>query len=485
MRSALETNYSPPVTRQEVYRFNWPVSDENRIVKLRIISGYPKATYRFWYPSFNIEQQEQCTATFNLSGGLRKFEGHLYEYDNTSTKRSEIETNFIRLYNDIVTRKKEQLRNKLQRVGTSEEDITKRLTNFQFKINFGAGSTVYGCQAVVDDKEVRSVEIKATTMNPKRSRYRSPEFEMGIQQIFSLVENDRLVYPPFLTQIQISSKLSRYKTREGAPYLIYIPEPVVAEEFKKILPASFRGCVWVHPDDADLVINYIRESNQIENIGKNLLVPYYKDYPDENGTLIFVSRQPDPEIVEVKNIYDIDATLTQEIIEKIANRRNSFEFDPSTQESLLGGHYVEDPRTGRFIFLSSEEIEEAKTGETDEEGSVIVNLDPIGKGDFSAPVKEYIGKLVKSPFNPFFINNDGDLVWSDAEEIAELAESYGIPVYRPEQFGDGGFESADEGPPFDVDNNNTGVSDSPVANAVYSGKSKDNQSDSEIPAMDI
>ncbi len=482
MRSALETNYSPPVTRQEVYRFSWPVSDEGRIVKLRIVSGYPKATYRFWYPSFNIEQQAQHTATFNLSGGLRKFEGHLYEYDNSSTKRSEIETNFIRLHNDIVTRKKEQLKNKLERVGTSEDEISKRLANFQFKVSFGVGSTVYGCQAVVDDKEVRSVEIKATTMNPKRNKYRAPEFEVGIQQIFSLVEDDKLVYPPFLTQIQIKSKLSKYTAR-NASYLIYIPEPVVAEEFKKILPASFRGCVWVHPDDADLVISYIKESNQIENIGKNLPVPYYKDYPDENGTLIFVSRQLDPEIVEVKNIYDIDKTLTQEIIEKIANRRNSFEFDPSTQESLLGGHYVEDPRTGRFIFLSNEEIEQAKTDETDEEGNIIVDLAKIGKGDFSASVREYTGKLVKSPFNPFFINNEGDLIWSDAEEIAELAESYGIPVYRPGQYDDSSSEGVDESPPFDVDPD---VASKPVANVVYSGKSEeDNQSNSEIPAMDI
>ena len=435
MRSALEAPYSQPRERQSVFRFNWPVTEEGKSVTIRIISAYP-AVYRFWYPSFNTEENRQVNAVFNLSAGLQNVDGFLYEYPNSSANRSQAEQNFIALHNEILKLRKNRLRQKLEAGGLGAEEIEDRVKKYRlFKrfdaFQFGPGSKVHGCQAVVGS-EVRSVELKATTVNPKGNRYREPEFEVGIRQIFSQVENDKLVYPPFLTRIMIEGVLSKY-TANNKPYLVYRPTPLVPDEFKMILPKSFYNCVWVHPDDVEIIQNYLKAKAEPENIYRDIPIPFYKDYPDENGVLVFISRQNPEETVEVRNIYDVDKELTPEIVKKIAERKDSFEFDPSTQESLLGGNYVEEPTTGRFLFLTNEQIAQANTGEKDGDGNVIVDLSKIGLGEYKLPLREHIGKLVRSPFNPFVLNQDGDLFWPEAEEIAELAEKFGIPVHRPSQ----------------------------------------------------
>ena len=105
MRSALEAPYSQPRERQSVFRFNWPVTEEGKSVTIRIISAYP-AVYRFWYPSFNTEENRQVNAVFNLSAGLQNVDGFLYEYPNSSANRSQAEQNFIALHNEILKLRK-------------------------------------------------------------------------------------------------------------------------------------------------------------------------------------------------------------------------------------------------------------------------------------------------------------------------------------------------------------------------------------------
>jgi len=491
MRSALESNYYRPKERQSVYRFNWPITEVNKSVTIRIISAY-QAVYRFWYPSYNFEKDRQANAVFNLSAGLQDVDGFLYEYPNSNVSRSQAEQSFINLHNEILKLRKNNLRKKLENGGLGAEEIEDRVKKYRlFKrfdaFQFGPGSKVYGCQAIIKG-EVRSVELKATTVNPKGNRYREPEFEVGIRQIFSTIEDDKLVYPPFLTRIMIEAVMSKY-TANKKPYLVYKPTPLVPEEFKNVLPKSFYNCIWVHPDDVEIVQNYLIAKAEPENIYRDIPIPFYRDYPDNNGTLAFVSRQNPEEIVEIMHIYDIDKELTPEIVKKIAERKDSFEFDPSTQESLLGGNYVEEPTTERFLFLNNEQIAQAKTGEKDGEGNIIVDLAKIGLGEYKLPLREHVGKLVRSPFNPFVLNQDGDLFWPEAEEIAKMAEEFGVPVYYPNREGAGTTKKPIQAPTPDVtfhdsnDQQSTTTASAPV-NVVYQPKTDKTEAEpaKEIPA---
>lgn len=189
---------------------------------------------------------------------------------------------------------------------------------------------------------------------------------------------------------------------------------------KGILPASFGGCVTVHPEDMALVRDWVKAYHKaVFDFSEIPTEPVYRDYPDEHGEVCYIATKSVQEPIRL-NVFKMGVSET--LVKAISEREELYQYKPATAHSLLGGYYYTTP-TGTRRPVSLDEI---RTGYVrSENGAAIVTVD--GQDRSISWVK---GSLWQKKFNPLLVDASEKYAFEDCnpEELETLARKFGIPV---------------------------------------------------------
>lgn len=429
-------------TFSRTLRFDWDFEkDQGRTEIFRMLS-WPQDSHRFSYPTYVEEKSDsgevsfrQGSAQFNLSFALT-FDPKvgLKNYDNETKTRGEWEKKMVEFFQFAFQLEKEAAIKRLMDVQgytqAAAESETERFTltpkGIPHWVFWGKKSPVYGVQVIQDGGVISECELRPQTISPWCSYQGKPSnqlgkdpegnwvIERGLNQLVKLTAGGNLIYPPFLSKVKITAKRTYFDKKDN--YLAYEPELICNEAFMNQLPAHFHPCVWVHPEDAEAVSKYYSSENRGEPID-------YRDYPDENGGLVFVAiRTGDTHAFSC--VFDDD--LTPELVKRIADRPSSHSYKPSTDLSLIGGFYYTDSHDN-WTPISVEDSLNLITGKFDEANNPVVSVN-----GFETTIRYADGKLWRSPLYLRYTNKEHDPVLKNFQEIESKAKVLGLPVWSKE-----------------------------------------------------
>lgn len=340
------------------------------------VYGVWNTIYQFWYPGWNAADGKLKWTPINLSGG----------YFDAAKERSEIERAVLelhRMYYDKRRAQSKTVKSPLLEIGPK-------------KNTYGPAKAVFGCLAEYKG-DVRDVVMPDSTYEPTAKQ----EVEKGIRHWNQVVENGKLVYTPFLTRFQITASESKgTDNRDGKSthYKICSPKPLIDDKFKGLLSGEFgQGCIWVHPDDLEVVQAYVKKMIKANTEGdffaiQELVAPFFRAYPADNGDVVFVALMHDVPPVRF-NVLETEA-FTPGLLEAVKAQPYVYAFDPSTSLSLLGGYYYRDQQ-GKLVETTLKEIG-AGFKSVDEDGNAltVINSKEVLAGWWP-------GRLWENRFNPF------------------------------------------------------------------------------------
>lgn len=370
------------------------------------VFGVWDANYQFWYPGWNVANGSPKRTPINISGG----------YFDTAKDRSDAERAFLelhRLYYDKRRAQSNAVKNPLLQIGPEKGGYT-----------YGPSKVMFGCLGEYKG-DVRPIVMPDATYEPTPRQ----EVDKGIRHFSQIVENGKLIYTPFLTRFKVTATESKGTNalRGNSHWTNYFPTPLIEDKFKGLLSGEFgQGCIWVHPDDLEPVQIYVKKMIKAQADGdffaiQELIAPYFRAYPADNGDVVFVALMHDVPPVRF-NVLETEA-FTQGLLDAVKAQTYVYDFDPSTQLSLFGGYYYRNER-GKLVETTLEEIGKGFKS-VDEEGNAttVINGKEVQAGWWA-------GRLWENRFNPFVYAEWPNLFipYKTAAWLRDEAVRLGIPT---------------------------------------------------------
>lgn len=247
----------------------------------------------------------------------------------------------------------------------------------------------------------------------------------GIIQARSRLIGSSLEYTPLLCWLAITIEEGKEyfnnvtKKKEKAKAL-RIETIELDKGGKGLLPASFANCVTVHPDDMTLVRDWVKAYHQaVFSFSVIPPEPVYRDYPDEAGELCYVATQSVQDPIRL-NVYKYG--MSEGLRNAIANRDELYQYQASTEHSLLGGYFY-SLESGKRRPVPMDEIRAGYV--SNDNGTPIVNIDGSPR-----PISWHKGTLNQKKFNPLLLDEKEKYAFEDSqpEELEKMARKLGIPV---------------------------------------------------------
>lgn len=409
--------FSPPKPSQKSNNFFQVPTEALKIadgtgaeVKYRILTT-PTQWMQYHYPCYDVAASANKRGVFNLTDRW---------YVKNSTG-SDVERNMITLDQELLERRraaaKERMTGKFDDTHI-EKEIKKIKSPFPnvYKFAFGEQQNAYGFQAFYNG-DIVATHVKATSYDPLTVKDpEKQEFSTGIIQLLEQAYQGKQVYTPFVSLLTLTSKQSKKKFGANH-YLVWEPTMKVHDEYKSVLNAGY--WIFVHPGDEDIVQGFIEDLNA----GRDPEVPDYRNYPNEEGDLVYMS--PDHQSVKL-NVVNDKTGITVEMVEKMKKAPRIFNYEPSTEHSLLGGYYYQ--KGSARVPITDTEITLAKTGNFDIQGNPEIDI----KGVLYHALW-LDGVLWRKPFDPEALDSNSEYAFSDEVErewLQTRAEQLGIPTYK-------------------------------------------------------
>jgi len=391
--------------------------------------------FPFDYPSYSEKegQGREINGIIHLSGNSR--------WDNYRAG-SPIEDAMVKLHQMALQRYKEY-RIRLAKEPLSEEKV-KRL-----KLDFwGAKPEEYGFTWLCNGKTVQQ-PVSMVTFDPElaekigKKYNRKRDLEAGIKDYLcnnlsnlgkilpaGSFGSDKCYFTPFVSQFVLTAVEAKNKSGKDA-YLVWEPKALIPKGWENRLPVEFADCLWLHPEDSGKVTSFLDELIDLEARkmeSSHLATPDYRNYPNDSGELLFVSKYHKSTDLDPIRINIFEGVLAEyfnaEIMETIKNQPKSSWYKPSTQLSLLGGFYYVNTSED-WITLTQQQIKGYHNGNfTDREPELVID----GK-TFIAKYND--GALNRKPLNPWRLDSDNDYIYGDSalvDWIAKQAQAFGIPL---------------------------------------------------------
>lgn len=294
-------------------------------------------------------------------------------------------------------------------------------------------------------KSAKSADDVISLLAPVDSVVLLWEYNKGIKQLYEEThEIDGVTYfkyPKYLTAFQLIAQNAQKKSF-GKDRIVWRPVPKIHQDYQKLVPANFEDYVLVHPDDVDVVRGYLANASNW-----NLPIPAYREHPDvETGQFQFVSLHNPDLVSPLVSVYDgaLGDIFSKVLVESWAKTPEFFGFEPSNQETLVGGMYYEHPQVD-FEFKATLDKEEktikAKAEKrriydvTIKEIKDVITLEgkPSIRTEHGFVTLEWAsGHLWEKPLNLDRQNEDGNLAFGNDELIKKIkveADKLGVP-YR-------------------------------------------------------
>lgn len=361
--------------------------------------SYPDAheVYPFNYPVKNLETGKTHTETISMQG--RWFVSELV--------RPTIERKLLDAYSRYRKLIQEDERLKLEMNGLSGEALENELKKVKVDF-FGNSSVHFACEAYYETG-VQQVELKGYFQDPSIWHGSKGKINMNLAAQIGLVINDMLVHTPFVSTINFHAK-HEVKTPKGNA-VVWVPEYYCPKQASMQLPASFVRCAWCHPEDIEIVQKALEAGQGVT----------YRDYPDENGDLVYISCNPEDDPIRVNLKDDWGIEIPEEELEQIRNRKPNYTFEPVSQLSMMGGLYIQVG--DKWVEVSQSDVESMETGE------YVEGLPKINHQDYGeVQVQWREGRLWKKPVNPY--REHAPLKYPD--KLYDICVDLGIPVVDSE-----------------------------------------------------
>ncbi len=302
-------------------------------------------------------------------------------------------------------------------------------------------------------KKAKTLDALLGLLAPVDSVQLLLEYNKGIKQLWEetheIEGKTYFKYPKYLTQFQLIAQIAQKKVF-GKDRIVWKPIPKIHEDYQKLVPAEFEDYVLVHPDDVDVIRGYLDYSSRCfaANKSVDIPVPAFREHPDlETGQFQFVSLRHSDLVSPLVSVYEgaLGDIFSKIIVESWSKTPEFFGFEPSNQETLVGGFYYEYPPV-EFEFeavLDKEKRQiKAKAEKRRIYGVTIKNLSDVillenkpsirlENGSF-VTLEWSSGHLWEKPLNLDRQTEDGNLAFGSEEVIAKIkkeADLLGVP-YR-------------------------------------------------------
>lgn len=229
------------------------------------------------------------------------------------------------------------------------------------------------------------------------------------------VKNNKLVFTPLICSLEIT--MAEQEGKKTCKAQIQVVEPQAG--CMNILPAGFIGCTYAHPDDFQMVQEYVAKKLEAAMWGKEPpAAPVYRDYPSDDGKLYYIATESLQTPVHI-NVFEYG--FPEALLTKLQDKSELWQYMPATQHSLLGGYYF-DGDDGLRHPVTLDEIKANFVRE--EDSKAVINLD--GQERVIQWIK---GSLNDKKFNPYLVDTKAARsMFADPELLAEHARKLGLPV---------------------------------------------------------
>lgn len=348
-----------------------------------------KKKFPFNYPAYKPDYKEEGKmldgyAVFNLTAGL----------NDQITPRPPAENAMLEIFQAELDRLEKRLAKLGQKLKQNSID--------RWGPNFGQNDYAQFGMAVVEHGNVAVLDMYST-------HYKA------VYDAMRLAKNGKLVFTPLICSLEVT--MAEQAGKKTCKAQVQVVEPQAG--CMNLLPASFIGCTYAHPDDFQIVQEYVTKSLEAAMWGKETPeAPVYRDYPNDEGKIYFIATESLQEPVWM-NVFE--KGFPEALLPKLRDKSELWQYLPASQHSLLGGYYYDgDDGTRQPVTLEQIKANFLRS----EEGKAVINLN--GQERVIGYIK---GSLNDKKFNPYLVDTKAARsMFSDPDIIAEHAKRLGIPV---------------------------------------------------------